>query len=151
MGLAGCNAACTFIITAMGQIVGMASRGPVEPYCRLALCQARFSANQGGTLQLACTCLACKLACKHAACLSPTWLSVLPVSLQDSDKVDLREYHYDLIKFKSLGERHHDLMLKHFVDVMDELQNVLPAETRTQAIAAMKATRSHYRPMRPGE
>lgn len=42
-------------------------------------------------------------------------------------------------------------MCKHFQEVMDELGNVLPAETKASAIAAMKATRSHFRPMKPGE
>lgn len=69
----------------------------------------------------------------------------------DSEKVDLREYHYDMIKFRGLSEHHHELMCKHFQEVMDELGNVLPAETKTAAIAALRATRSHYRPMKPGE
>ncbi len=34
---------------------------------------------------------------------------------------------------------------------MDELGNVLPAETKAAAIAALRATRTHYRPMKPGE
>lgn len=71
--------------------------------------------------------------------------------MQESEKVDLREYHYDMIKFRGLGEHHHELMCKHFQEVMDELGNVLPAETKTQAIAAIKALRSHFRPMKPGE
>ncbi len=44
-----------------------------------------------------------------------------------SEKVDLREYHYDLIKFRGLSEHHHELMCKHFQEVMDELGSVLPA------------------------
>mmetsp|Transcript_23305 Transcript_23305/g.64389 ORF Transcript_23305/g.64389 Transcript_23305/m.64389 type:complete len:141 (+) Transcript_23305:129-551(+) len=68
-----------------------------------------------------------------------------------TEKVDLREYHYDLIKFRGLSEHHHELMCKHFQEVMDELGNVLPAETKTSAIAAMRAQRTHFRPMKPGE
>jgi len=44
-----------------------------------------------------------------------------------SEKVDLREYHYDMIKFRGLSEHHHELMCKHFQEVMDELGTVLPA------------------------
>jgi len=70
---------------------------------------------------------------------------------QENKAPPLREYHYDLIKFRGLSEHHHELMCKHFQEVMDELGNVLPAETKASAIAAMRATRSHYRPMKPGE
>lgn len=41
--------------------------------------------------------------------------------------MDLREYHYDMIKFRGLSEHHHELMCKHFQEVMDELGSVLPA------------------------
>jgi hypothetical protein len=37
------------------------------------------------------------------------------------------------------------------LQVMDELGSVLPAETKTQAIATMRNLRSHFRPMKPGE
>lgn len=70
-----------------------------------------------------------------------------PPCLPQSDKVDLREYHYDMIKFKGLGEHHHELMCKHFQEVLDELGNCLPAETKTGAIAAMRAQRTHFRPV----
>jgi hypothetical protein len=47
--------------------------------------------------------------------------------VSQSEKVDLREYHYDMIKFRGLSEHHHELMCKHFQEVMDELGSVLPA------------------------
>lgn len=50
-----------------------------------------------------------------------------PVKSTQSEKVDLREYHYDMIKFRGLSEHHHELMCKHFQEVMDELGSVLPA------------------------
>lgn len=35
--------------------------------------------------------------------------------VQESEsKIDLREYHYDMIKFRGLSEHHHELMCKHF-------------------------------------
>ncbi|KAL6759227.1 hypothetical protein V8C86DRAFT_2581370 [Haematococcus lacustris] len=68
-----------------------------------------------------------------------------------SEKVDLREYHYDLIKFRGLSEHHHELFCKHFQAVLNELGNVLPAEAKTSAMAVMRSTRSHFRPMKPGE
>jgi hypothetical protein len=90
----------------------------------------------------------CSNCCKARLRFGHAVVAILP---QEQEKVDLREYHYDLIKFRGLSEHHHELMCKHFQEVLEELGNVLPAETKTSAMAAMRATRTHYRPMKPGE
>lgn len=54
-----------------------------------------------------------------------------------TEKIDLREYHYDLIKFRGLSEHHHELMCKHFQEVMDELAPVLPAGEAQCAAAGL--------------
>ncbi len=36
------------------------------------------------------------------------------LAAQESEKVDLREYHYDMIKFRGLSAHHHELLTKHF-------------------------------------